>query len=176
MRIHLLQSGFSLLIWSLPLSLRSWWYKICFGIRWQQAKSRPLGSNEERKIALQQVDASMSGNPCKCKRFTQLDRKWLQKVFRQNMVKQPSLLSLMNLSRLNKSIQGTWIPCETREDCLTLFWRKTSCCYLEFNVAKHSNLLRNLNYTMKKPQSHASCKNAINAVRVRSAHVCSYYT
>ena len=60
-RIHLLQSDFSLFIWTMPSSSKSRRWKICIGIQW-------LCPNEERKIALQQVDSSMIGNPCKCKR------------------------------------------------------------------------------------------------------------
>ena len=47
-----LQSDFSLLIWTMPSFLRSGRYKICIGIRQQQAKSHRLGPNEERKISL----------------------------------------------------------------------------------------------------------------------------
>ena len=105
-RIHLLQSDFSLFVWTKPtrtslLPMDSNTY-LLVSRPWE----RRHGQNQERKTALQQVDAHINGNPCKRKRSI------------------PWELTVGN-TQLNGIPKG----------CLIMFWFLTSACNLISNVS-----------------------------------------
>ena len=69
-RIHLLQSDFSPFTWTKPTIFRLLSTDSNTCLLSSRPGERRHGPNDERKTALQQVDAHIKGNPCKRKRST----------------------------------------------------------------------------------------------------------